>query len=245
MGQAYEPALLTLIMSGKQYRAALEKVDRAKRYPLEGALDLLGQVKFSKWDETVDLAVRLGVDPKQGDQMVRGSTALPHGLGKKVRVIVFVKGDKQNEARDAGADAVGAEDLIEKVEKGWLEFDKAVATPDMMGLVSRLGKVLGPRGLMPNPKLGTVTFDVKKAVTDAKAGQVEYKVDKGSNVHVPVGKVSFGRDKLKDNIMAVIDSIMKSKPATSKGTYLLGVTLSSTMSPGIKLDVGTLQGQAV
>lgn len=231
-------------MSGKQYKAALAKVDRAKRYPLEGALELLGQVKFSKWDETVDLAVRLGVDPKQGDQMVRGSTALPHGLGKKVRVIVFVKGDKQNEARDAGADAVGAEDLIEKVEKGWLEFDKAVATPDMMGLVSRLGKVLGPRGLMPNPKLGTVTFDVKKAVTDAKAGQVEYKVDKGSNVHVPVGKVSFGKDKLKDNIMAVIDSIMKSKPATSKGTYLLGVTLSSTMSPGIKLDLGALQGQA-
>jgi len=223
-------------MSGKKYKAALAKVDRVKRYRLADALELLDQVKVAKWDETVDVAVRLGVDPKQGDQMVRGVAALPHGLGKKVRVIVFAKGDKQKEAKEAGADEVGAEDLIEKIEKGWLDFDKTIATPDMMGLVSRLGKVLGPRGLMPNPKLGTVTFDLAKAITDVKAGQVEYKVDKAGNIHAPVGKASFGKDKLKDNIATLMDSIIRAKPATSKGVYLRSVTLSTTMGPGIKLD---------
>ncbi len=232
-------------MPGKKYKAALAKVDRAKRYPLEEALGLLEPVKYSKWDETVDLAVRLGVDPKQGDQMVRGASSLPHGLGKKVRVIVFAKGEKQKEANEAGVEAVGAEELIEKVEKGWLEFDKAIATPDMMGQVSRLGKILGPRGLMPNPKLGTVTFEVAKAVELIKAGQVEYKVEKAGIIHAPVGKISFGKDKLKDNILTLMDSIIRAKPSTSKGTYLRSVTLSTTLSPGIKLDTANLQGQAV
>lgn len=227
-------------MPGKKYKASLEKVDRAKRYRLDEALALLDQVKFSKWDETVDVALRLGVDPKLGDQMVRGVAALPHGLGKKVRVIVFAKGEKQKEAKEAGADEVGAEDLIEKIEKGWLEFDKAIATPDIMGLVSRLGKVLGPRGLMPNPKLGTVTFEVAKAIGSVKAGQVEYKVDKGGNVHAPVGKASFGSQKLKDNIVTLMDSIIRAKPSTAKGVYLRSVTLSTTMSPGIKLDTNEL-----
>ncbi len=231
-------------MPGKKYKAALAKVDRTKRYNLEDALGLLEQVKYSKWDETVDIAVRLGVDPKQGDQMVRGAVPLPHGLGKTVRVIVFAKGDKQNEAREAGADAVGAEDLIEKVDKGWLDFDKAVATPDMMGVVSRLGKVLGPRGLMPNPKLGTVTFDVAKTIKTLKAGQVEYKVEKAGIVQAPVGRISFGKDKLKDNIVALMESLVKAKPSTSKGTYLRSVTLSTTMSPGIKLDPNLIQTAA-
>lgn len=231
-------------MPGKKYKVALAKVDRVKRYRLEEALALLEQVKYAKWDETVDLAVRLGVDPKQGDQMVRGASPLPHGLGKKIRVIVFAKGDKQKEAQTAGADLVGAEDLIEKIEKGWLDFDKAIATPDIMGLVSRLGKILGPRGLMPNPKLGTVTFDVAKAITQLKAGQVEYKVEKAGIVHAPVGKISFGRDKLKENILTLMDSIMRAKPPTSKGTYLRSITLSTTIGPGVKLDLTQLQTMA-
>ncbi len=228
-------------MSAKKYRAALEKVDRLKKYKLEEALDLLQTVKYSKWDETVDVSINLGVDPKQGDQMVRGATPLPHGLGKTVRVIVVAKGEKQKEAQEAGADEVGAEDLIAKVEGGWMEFDKLIATPDLMGQVSRLGKLLGPRGLMPNPKLGTVTFDVGKAVKACKAGQVEYRVDKAGIVHAPVGKASFGSEKLKQNIVALLESVIKSKPATSKGTYLKSATLSSTMSPGIKLDPAYLQ----
>ena len=231
-------------MAGKKFKAAFEKVDRTKRYTLDEALVLLPQVKTSKWDETVDVAVRLGVDAKQGDQMVRGVAALPHGLGKKVRVIVFAKGEKQKEAESAGADAIGAEELVAKIEKGWLEFDKVVATPDLMGLVSRLGKVLGPRGLMPNPKLGTVTFDVAKAVEAAKAGQVEYKIDKAGNVQAPVGKISFGSEKLKANIVTLMEAIVRSKPATSKGTYLRSVTISTTMSPGIKLDPVQVQTAA-
>lgn len=228
-------------MPGKKYKAALAKVDRSKRYSLDEALSLLEQVKYSKWDETVDLAVRLGVDPKQGDQMVRGAAPLPHGLGKRIRVIVFAKGEKQNEARTAGADEVGADDLIKKIEEGWLDFDTAVATPDIMGQVSRLGKTLGPRGLMPNPKLGTVTFDVVQAIKAVKAGQAEYKVEKAGIVHAPVGKISFGKDKLKDNIVALMDSINRAKPPTSKGAYLRSVTVSTTMSPGIKIDPGELQ----
>lgn len=231
-------------MAGKKFKAALAKVDRTKRYRLDDALALLGETKVAKWDETVDVAVRLGVDPKQGDQMVRGVAALPHGLGKKVRVIVFAKGEKQKEAREAGAEEVGAEDLIEKIEKGWLDFDKTIATPDMMGIVSRLGKVLGPRGLMPNPKLGTVTFDLAKAITSVKAGQVEYKVDKAGIVHAPIGKSSFGKDKLKDNMTTLMDSIIRAKPATSKGVYLRSVTLSTTMGPGIKLDPNELHATA-
>lgn len=226
---------------GKKYKAALVKVDRTKRYSLDEALALLGEVKYSKWDETVDVAVRLGVDPKQGDQMVRGAAPLPHGLGKKVRVIVFAKGEKQKEARDAGADEAGAEDLIAKIEGGWLEFDNTVATPDMMGQVSRLGKVLGPRGLMPNPKLGTVTFEVAKAIKAIKAGQAEYKVEKAGIIHAPVGKISFGKEKLMENIVALMDSIHRAKPPTSKGTYLRSVTVSSTMSPGIKIDPAQFQ----
>lgn len=231
-------------MPGKKYKAALAKVDRAKKYLLDDALVLLGEVKYAKWDETVDVAVRLGVDPKQGDQMVRGVSALPHGLGKKVCVVVFAKGEKQKEAAAAGADHVGAEDLIGKIEGGWLDFDKAIATPDMMGLVSRLGKILGPRGLMPNPKLGTVTFDLAKAITDVKAGQVEYKVEKAGIIHAPVGKISFGKEKLRENILTLMDSVLKAKPPTSKGVYLRGVTLSTTISPGIKLDCGELQTAA-
>lgn len=231
-------------MAGKKFKAALAKIDRTKRYRLDDALDLLGETKVAKWDETIDVAVRLGVDPKQGDQMVRGVAALPHGLGKKVRVIVFAKGEKQKEAREAGAEEVGAEDLIEKIEKGWLDFDKTIATPDMMGLVSRLGKVLGPRGLMPNPKLGTVTFDLAKAIESVKAGQVEYKVDKAGIVHAPIGKSSFGKDKLKDNMTTLMDSIIRAKPATSKGVYLRSVTLSTTMGPGIKLDPNDLHATA-
>lgn len=229
-------------MSGKRYKEALKKIDREKKYNLDEALGLIDQVKSPKRDETVDIAVRLGVDPKQGDQMVRGAVPLPHGLGKKVRVIVFAKGEKQKEAEAAGADVVGAEDLIEKILGGWLDFDKAVATPDLMGQVSKLGKVLGPRGLMPNPKLGTVTFDVKNAIGQVKAGQVEYRVEKAGIVHVPVGKASFGKEKLKANVLALMDSIVRAKPSTSKGVYLRSVTLSTTMSPGIKVDPTHLQG---
>lgn len=228
-------------MPGKKYNAALVKVDRNKRYSLADALKLLPELKYSKWDETVDLSIRLGVDPKQSDQMVRGAAPMPHGLGKTVRVIVFAKGDKQKEAQAAGADAVGAEDLVEKIEKGWMEFDQVIATPDVMGLVSKLGRVLGPRGLMPNPKLGTVTFEVAKAIAESKAGKAEFKIDKGAIVHSSIGKISFGYDKLNDNIHALLEAVVRAKPQTSKGIYLRSVTLSTTMSPGIKLDTAQLQ----
>ncbi len=227
-------------MGGKKYQAALEKVDRTKRYGLDEALKLIEQTRGATFDETVDLAVRLGVDPKQSDQMVRGSIALPHGLGKTVRVIVFAKGEKQREAKEAGATAVGAEDLIAKVEGGWLEFDKAVATPDIMGLVSKLGRVLGPRGLMPNPKLGTVTFDVGKAVKEVMQGKAEFKIEKGGIVQLSVGKASFGAPKLKENLEVVLEAICRAKPQSSKGTYLRSVTVSTTMGPGIKLDPAPL-----
>jgi large subunit ribosomal protein L1 len=220
----------------KKYNEAREKVDREKRYTLEEALDLLGQMPARKFDETVEVALRLGVDPRHADQMVRGSVVLPNGLGKKVRVLVFAKGAKEKEAQDAGADEVGAEDLIDKVQKGWLEFDKAIATPDMMGQVSKLGKILGPRGLMPNPKVGTVTFDVAKAVQELKAGRVEFRVDKAGNLHVPVGKDSFGKDKLMENIQSLFDAVIRLKPSASKGTYIRGAAISKTMSPGVKLD---------
>jgi large subunit ribosomal protein L1 len=221
---------------GKKYSASLKKVDRAKRYELEEGVKLLTETATAKFDEGVDVAVRLGVDPKKPDQMVRGTAILPHGTGKKVRVLVFAKGPKEKEARDAGADFVGAEDMIEKITQGWLDFDKAIATPDMMGMVSKLGKILGPRGLMPNPKVGTVTFDLEKAIREIKAGKVEFKVEKAGIVHIPVGKVSFGFDKLLENIRSVLEVIIRVKPPTSKGVYLRSIGLSSTMGPGIKID---------
>ncbi len=221
---------------GKKYSAAREKVDRNKRYELEDGVKLLTGTTYVKFDEGVDLAIRLGVDPKKPDQMVRGTVVLPNGIGKKVRVLVFAKGPKEKEAQDAGADFVGAEDMIEKISQGWLDFDKAIATPDMMGTVSKLGKILGPRGLMPNPKVGTVTFDVARAVKEIKAGKVEFKVEKAGIVHVPVGKVSFGFDRLLENVRALLDVILRVKPPTSKGIYLRSVTLSTTMGPGVKID---------
>ena len=221
---------------GKKYLESRNKVDRNKRYELEEGIKLVMETAHAKFDEGVDLAVRLGVDPKKADQMVRGTVVLPHGIGKRVRVLVFAKGPKEKEALDAGADFVGAEDLTEKISQGWLDFDKAIATPDMMGTVSKLGKILGPRGLMPNPKVGTVTFDVAKAVKEIKAGKVEFKVEKAGIVHVPAGKVSFGFDRLRDNIKALLEVILRAKPPTSKGIYLRSVTLSSTMGPGVKVD---------
>jgi len=221
---------------GKKYSDSLEKVERNKNYTLEEAIKAAKEIAWAKFDESVDLAVRLGVDPRHSDQMVRGAVVLPHGTGKSVKVITFAKGEKEREARDAGADFVGAEDLAEKITNGWLDFDFAVATPDIMALVGKLGKILGPRGLMPNPKLGTVTFDVGKAIRDIKLGKVEYRVDKTAIVHVPVGKVSFDSRKLFENAFSVMESIVKSKPATSKGRYLKSITVSSTMGPGIKVD---------
>jgi large subunit ribosomal protein L1 len=221
---------------GKKYIEALKKVDRAKRYDLEDGVKLLMDTAHAKFDEGVDVAVRLGVDPKKPDQMVRGTAVLPHGTGKKVKVLVFAKGQKEKEAQDAGADYVGAEDLIGKISQGWLDFDKAIATPDMMGAVSKLGKILGPRGLMPNPKVGTVTFDLAKAIKEIKAGKVEFKVEKAGIVHIPVGKVSFGFDKLLENARTVLEVIIRVKPPTSKGIYLRSIALSTTMGPGIKID---------
>ena len=211
-------------------------MDRSKRYELEEGVKLLLETTYAKFDEGVDLAIRLGVDPKKADQMVRGTAVLPHGTGKKVRVLVFAKGQKEKEALDAGADFVGGEDLIEKISKGWLEFDKAIATPDMMGLVSKLGKILGPRGLMPNPKVGTVTFDLEKAIREIKAGKVEFKVEKAGVVHVPVGKISFGFDRLLENTRTLLEVILRVKPPTSKGIYLRSIALSTTMGPGIMID---------
>ncbi|MBI3398692.1 MAG: 50S ribosomal protein L1 [Deltaproteobacteria bacterium] len=226
---------------GKKYNTAIAKVDNTKLYNMEDAVKLVPETATAKFDETVDLAVRLGVDPKQPEQMVRGTVVLPNGTGKRVRVLVFAKGEKEKEAKDAGAEFVGGDDLIEKVSKGWLDFDSIVATPDMMGAVGKLGKILGPRGLMPNPKLGTVTFDVARAVKEIKAGKIEFKVDKSGNVHVPFGKVSFGVKKLKENLAALLENIIKAKPSTSKGAYLKSITISTTMGPGIKIDAAEVR----
>jgi large subunit ribosomal protein L1 len=212
------------------------------RYELEAGLALLQEGGRAKFDESVDMAIRLGVNPKHADQMVRGTVALPHGVGKAVKILVFAKGEKEKEARDAGADFVGAEELVEKITAGWMEFDKTIATPDMMGTVGKLGKILGPRGLMPNPKVGTVTFDVGRAVKELKAGRVEFKVDKTGIVHTTVGRISFQADQLKDNVLALMDTIIRAKPASSKGTYLKSVAISTTMGPGIKLDPNALRG---
>lgn len=226
---------------GKKMEKAIVDKDLTKDYDLEEAIDLVKAASFAKFDETVDIAFNLGVDPRKSDQMVRGTVVLPHGTGKTVRVLVFVKGEKEKEAREAGADFVGAEDLVEKIAGGWLDFDKAVATPDLMGLVGKLGKVLGPRGLMPNPKLGTVTFEVGKAVKEIKAGKVEYRTDKAGIVHIPCGKVSFDKTKLVENVSAVVKSVGKAKPATSKGKYIKKVSISSTMGPGVRIDVAKLK----
>lgn len=220
---------------GKKMQAALSKIE-PKLYGLKEAVEIVKRSAYAKYDESVDLAMRLGVDPKQSDQMVRGTTVLPHGSGKKVRVLVFAKGEKEQEAREAGADYVGAEDLIEKIKGGWMDFDRTIATPDLMAAVSKLGKILGPRGLMPNPKTGTVTFDLAKAVAEIRKGRVEYKVEKAGIVHVPIGKVSFDAQHLYDNAHSVLESIMKAKPASSKGRYLKSITISSTIGPGIRLD---------
>jgi len=225
---------------GKKLRTALDKVEIGKEYSLEDALKRAKEATYTKFDESVDLAVNLGIDPRKSEQMVRGTVVLPHGIGKKVRVLVFAKGEKEKEAREAGADFVGAEDLVDKISKGWLDFDKSVATPDVMGLVGKLGKILGPRGLMPNPKLGTVTFDIARTVKEIKAGKVEYKAEKAGIVHVPIGKVSFDTEKLLENARTVINSIIKAKPATSKGKYLKKIAVSSTMGPGIAVDIASL-----
>lgn len=221
---------------GKRRREAIAKVDRSRLYALSEACELVKEASFAKFDESVDLAVRLGVDPKHADQMVRGATVLPHGIGKTVRVLVFAKGDKAIEAQNAGADYVGADEMVAKVQEGWLEFDTVIATPDMMGQVGRLGRVLGPRGMMPNPKVGTVTFDVAKAVADVKAGKVEFRVEKAGIVHAPVGKRSFPPEKLQANVRALLDALLRAKPASAKGQYLRSITMSTTMGPGIKID---------
>ena len=225
---------------GKKYKAVLAKVDRNKRYSVEEGIALVKTTASKKFDESVDVAINLGVDPKHADQMVRGAVVLPNGLGKTVRVAVFAKGEKATEAGNAGADVVGADDLAKRIEEGWMEFDTVVATPDMMGVVGRLGRVLGPRGLMPNPKTGTVTMDVTKAVKDAKGGKVEFRVEKAGIVHAPVGKASFPAEKLTENFNALLDLVMKSKPSTAKGVYLKGIALSTTMGPGIKIDTNEI-----
>ncbi len=221
---------------GKKYLAVRQKIDAAKRYPVQEAMELVAASTTVKFDETVDAAIRLGVNPAHADQMVRGSVVLPNGLGKKVRVLVFAKGDKEKEALDAGADFVGADDIVEKIKGGWLDFDRVIATPDMMGNVGKLGKILGPRGLMPNPKVGTVTFDVANAVSELKAGRVEFRVEKAGIVHCPVGKISFGAEKLRENFLALLEMVVKLKPASSKGIYLRSISLSSVMGPGVKVD---------
>jgi len=221
---------------GKKYIAVKKNIDPQKKYKLDDALKLVVESAYAKFDESVDVALRLGVDPRHADQMIRGSIVLPHGTGKTTRVLVFAKGEKEKEALDAGADYAGADDMAEKIQGGWLEFDKVIATPDTMGTVGKLGKILGPRGMMPNPKLGTVTFDVTKAVGEMKAGRVDFRVDKVGIIHCSVGKVSFGSEKIVDNVKALLELIMKLKPSSSKGTYLKSVTVSSTMGPGVKVD---------
>ncbi|MEA2625647.1 MAG: large subunit ribosomal protein [Candidatus Binatota bacterium] len=222
---------------GKKYRETLTRVDREKRYPLGEALHLALPTAPRKFDETVEMAIRLGVDPRQADQNVRGTVVLPHGTGKSQRVLVFAKGDKAREAEAAGADYVGADELVKKIsEEGWLDFEKVVATPDMMGQVGRIGKILGPRGLMPNPKVGTVTLDVGKAVREIKAGKVEFRVDKGGNVHVPIGKSSFGPERLVENAEVLLGAVVRAKPASAKGNYVRSIAVSTTMGPGVKID---------
>lgn len=225
---------------GKKLRDALSKVDRHSKYSMQDGLDLALDIAYASFDETLDIAVRLGVNPKYPDQMVRGGVSLPHGLGKETRVVAFCKGEKEEEAKQGGADFIGAEELIQQIQEGWLEFDKAVATPDMMSLVGKIGRILGPRGMMPNAKSGTVTFDLEKAIKELKAGKVEFKVDKAGVVHAPLGKISFGSQKLLDNIRIFLDSLNKAKPSSAKGAYFRSMAISTTMGPGIKIDTSTI-----
>ncbi len=227
-------------MAGKKYQNAVKNIDRQKRYELEEALKLVASNKVASFDETVEIAVRLSVDPRQADQNVRGTVVLPNGTGKVARVLVLAKGEKEKEARDAGADFVGGEDLVKKIQdENWLDFDRVIATPDIMGAVGRIGKILGPRGLMPNPRVGTVTFDVAKAVQEVKAGKVDYRVDKAGVIHARIGKVSFGDEKLAENAHALLASIARAKPASAKGNYIKSVAVSSTMGPGVKVDTAS------
>ena len=226
--------------TGKNHRAASEKAE-ARDYPLTEAIGFLKESSYTKFDETLEIAMRLGVDPKHADQMVRGTVVLPHGTGKKVSILVFASGEKLKEAEDAGADHVGGDELAKKIQDGWLDFDAVVATPDMMRTVGRLGRVLGPRGLMPNPKSGTVTVDVAKAIADIKAGKVEFRVDKAGVVHAPLGKLSFEADQLRENVESLTRAVLRAKPAVAKGKYVLGISLSSTMGPGLKIDETVLQ----
>ena len=229
---------------GKKYKESRKKVDATAKPSVSEAVQIVIDASYANFDETVDVAVRLGVDPRHADQMVRGTVVLPNGLGKEVKVLVFAKGEKEKEATDAGADFVGSDDLIEKIKGGWLGFDKAVATPDMMGSVGKIGKLLGPRGLMPNAKTGTVTFDIARAVQELKAGKIDFKVEKAGIVHVPMGKVSFGADKIVQNATAFLETIIRLKPASSKGTYLKSIAISTTMGPGIKIDAASIKDLA-
>jgi large subunit ribosomal protein L1 len=230
-----------LIMSaGKRQKKNLELVDILKKYSVDEAFETLEKFQGPKFDETVNVAFRLGIDVKQADQQVRGAAVLPNGLGKKLRVLVFAKGNKAAEATEAGADFVGAEDIVQKISEGWMEFDKVIATPDMMATISKVSRILGPRGLMPNPKLGTVTMDVKKAVEQERKGKVEFRAEKAGIVHVPIGKKSFGKQKLRENFLSILDIVMKQKPSSSKGVYLRSVTLSPAMSPGVRMDTAQL-----
>jgi large subunit ribosomal protein L1 len=226
---------------GKKYTEAKQKTEVGKRYDFNEAVALALETSFAKFDETFDVAVRLGVDPRHADQMVRGTVVLPNGTGKEVRVLVFAKGEKEKEAQEAGADFVGNDELIEQIKGGWVDFDKAVATPDMMGSVGKIGRILGPRGLMPNAKTGTVTFDIAKAVGELKAGKIDFRVEKAGIVHAPMGKVSFGAEKLIENIKAFVETIGRLKPASSKGTYLRSMAVSTTMGPGVKVDMATVK----
>lgn len=226
---------------GKKHLDSMKNVDRQKRHDFGEAVQKAIELSYAKFDETVDVAVKLGVDPRHADQMVRGTVVLPNGLGKTVRVTVFTKGEKEKEALDAGADYVGNDDLIEKIKGGWLDFDKAVATPDMMGSVGKIGRILGPRGLMPNTKTGTVTFDVARAVEELKAGKIDFRVEKAGIVHAPMGKVSFGAEKIIENVAAFFDAVLRLKPASSKGTYVRGIAISTTMGPGIRVDAASVK----
>lgn len=229
--------------TGKRIKAIKEKVDRSKKYSIDEAFTLVEETSTAKFDETVDVALRLGVDPKQSDQQVRGAVSLPNGLGKAVRVLVFAKGPKEKEAQEAGADFVGADDLVEKIKGGWLDFDKAIATPDMMATVSKVAKVLGPRGLMPNPKVGTVTMNVGEAVAAEKKGKLSFRVEKAGIVHAGIGKKSMGADKLRENFLTFLQAILKAKPSSSKGVYLRNISLSSTMGAGITIDSSSAQAK--
>ncbi|MCD6595235.1 50S ribosomal protein L1 [bacterium] len=222
---------------GKKYRAVSESYEKLKQYPLKEAVELVKKFAFTKFDETVDLSIRLNVDPRHAEQMVRGTVILPNGTGKTIKILVFAKGEQENEAKEAGADFVGSDDLAEKIQGGWTDFDVAIASPDMMSIVGRLGKILGPRGLMPNPKVGTVTKDISKAVSEAKAGKIQFRVDKGGNIQAPVGKVSFDADKLVENTQTLLDTIVRARPAMVKGQYIKNITISSTMGPGIKIVI--------